>query len=83
MSRLGGLLDELEVTQADFARGIDRSRTLVSRLVSGEAQPSKETIDNALAFLSMRAARQITYEEAFGAPSDVVDHEPTPAGARS
>jgi transcriptional regulator with XRE-family HTH domain len=69
VTRLKALLDEAEINQAEFARGTDRSPALVSRLVSGEATPSKDTIDNSLSFLSLRLGRSVTYEEAFGSPT--------------
>lgn len=42
---------------------------MVSRLVSGEAVPSKETIDSLLAFLTRQLHRGVTYEELFPAPA--------------
>lgn len=60
---LAGLLEEAGVSQREFAQGIKRSDAVVSRLVSGEAAPSKRTIDNTLAFLRKRLRRRVTYEE--------------------
>lgn len=54
------------VSQADLARGIDRSSAFVSQLVNGETGASKETIDSILSFLSARLGRPVTYEELFG-----------------
>lgn len=65
------LLDDHDITQREFAEGIGRSDTLVSRLISGALDPSKNTIDKSLAFLTKRLGRTVTYEEAFADPTAV------------
>jgi transcriptional regulator with XRE-family HTH domain len=59
------LLTDNNVSQADFARGIDRSTAFVAMLVNGGTGASQDTIERALAFLSQRLGRKVTYEEAF------------------
>jgi predicted transcriptional regulator len=63
------LLEDGEITQAELADGIGKSEAMVSRLVAGEAAPSKETIDSILTFLTKRLGRRVTYEKAFGSPA--------------
>jgi transcriptional regulator with XRE-family HTH domain len=70
---LRDLLQEAGLSQRELAAGIGKSDALVSRLVSGEATPSKETIDKTLYFLSGRLGRPVTYEELFGAPESAAD----------
>jgi predicted transcriptional regulator len=62
---LSTFLRRTAVSQADLARGVKRSRNLVSRLCLGTAKPSKDTIDAVLAFLSHRLCRRVTYEQVF------------------
>lgn len=65
---MSGLLRRHEITQADLARGIQRSEPFVSRLVRGGTGASQLTIQRVLAFLSVRLQRSVTFEEAFGGP---------------
>jgi predicted transcriptional regulator len=62
---LATFLRRMGVSQAELARGIERSRNLVSRLCLGTAKPSKDTIDAILAFLSKHLVRRVTYEQVF------------------
>ncbi len=61
------LLATNEISQTELASGIDKSRAFVSRLLSGDVHPSKETIDATLAFLTKRLRKRVTYEMVFGA----------------
>lgn len=60
------LLQEHGITQADLARGIERSEPFVSMLISRSTSPSMETVGRVLAFLSERLGRKVAFEEAFG-----------------
>lgn len=74
---LKALLAELDVSQREYADGIDETQVVVSRLLSGETRFTKARIDKTLAFLTRRrkalrpTARAVTYEEAFGSPFEV------------
>jgi transcriptional regulator with XRE-family HTH domain len=65
---LKALIVEAGDSQADFARGIGRTESFVSKLIRGEVGVSRETIDVILAYLSKRLGRTVTYEECFGSP---------------
>jgi predicted transcriptional regulator len=67
-NNLGELLSDNGISQAEFARGIGRSRSFVCRLVSGELEPSRSTIDASLRYLSRQLKRKVTYERVFGSP---------------
>lgn len=74
LDALKALLAELEVSQREYAGGIDETEVVVSRLLSGETRFTKPRIDKTLVFLTRKrrerrpAARPVTYEEAFGSP---------------
>lgn len=75
--RLLAVLERDGITQSELARGAGRSVALISRIVREEVDPSRDTIDAILAFLTARLGRPVTYEECFGAPAaaDVVAAE--------
>lgn len=66
-------MQEHGITQNELAEGIGRTQAYISRLANGEADPSKDTIDGILSFLSRRLRRRVTYEMVFtsNAPEQV------------
>lgn len=60
------------ISQADLARGIDRTTAFVAQLAAGDCGASQETIQRTLLFFTQRLARRVTYEEVFGEPA-VID----------
>ena len=62
---LRDLLESNEIRQAELARGIGRSRSFVSRFLSGETGGSQTTVRALLSFLTTRLGRRVTYEEVF------------------
>lgn len=57
------------ISQADLARGIEKTTAFVSQLVKGDVGASQDTIESILVFLTSRLGRPVTYEEIFGPPS--------------
>jgi hypothetical protein len=58
-------LDANRVSQAEVARGIEKSTAYVSMLATGRAGASQRTVVDLLLFLSKRLRRVVTYEELF------------------
>ncbi len=55
-----------EIAQAEIVRATGKDAANVNRLVNDpDANPTRETIETLLAFLSKRLGRPVTYEEAF------------------
>lgn len=69
---LKALLAAYDITQREYAAGIDETEVVVSRLLSGDTQFNKERIDKTLVFLTKRTGRPFTYEKAFGSPKEVL-----------
>jgi predicted transcriptional regulator len=65
-AKLEALLRREGITQVELARGTGRSEALISRVIRGAADPSKDTIDAILTFLNARLGRRVTYERVFG-----------------
>jgi transcriptional regulator with XRE-family HTH domain len=68
---LGGLalLEANGISQADLARGCEKTRGYLSLRINGKAGASLETIDEILTWLSARLGRKVYYEEFF-APAE-------------
>jgi transcriptional regulator with XRE-family HTH domain len=59
-------LDGHEIMQAEIVRDLGMDAGSLSKLANNpEANPTRETIDRILAYLSRRLNRPVTYEEAF------------------
>ncbi len=59
-------LDANEIKQAEIVTALDADKAQVSRLANDpDANPTRETIDRLLTYLSQRLGRPVTYEEAF------------------
>lgn len=59
-------LDANEIKQAEIVAALDADKAQVSRLVNDpDANPTRETIERLLDYLSKRLGRPVTYEEAF------------------
>lgn len=67
------------ISQADVARGIQRTTAYISFLANGDTGASQETISLLLAFLSRELGRQVAYEELF--PAEDFTTEPAPQAA--
>lgn len=63
-------LADANISQADLARGIEKTTAFVALLVNEKTGPSKDTIDSILSFLSKRLRRKVTYEQVF-APAEL------------
>ena len=73
VNSLRAILSRSEIKQSELAEGIGKSVALVSRIISGDIDPSKETIDAILAFLQARTRRHVTYEQVFGARPEPIE----------
>ena len=59
-------LDANEIKQVEIVKAMGWDAANVNRLANDpQANPTRETIDRLLAYLSTRLGRSVTYEEAF------------------
>jgi predicted XRE-type DNA-binding protein len=62
---LSKFLQTNEIKQADVATALEMDRAQMNRLLNPDANPTRQTVDSILLYLSDRLGRSVTYEEAF------------------